>query len=472
MLQPLRGPFFLYDLPRNAKELLSVEKRLGYAPVALHLQQKGFEEQSNYHLSPGYAAEMEMIRMLKEQNRLLTLDGEKPVANLVESVVRHLRVHGTREMLKNDAEKKAARAKKAAEDKAAREYLEGATIKLAEGLHKSGALSARAELQRTEKIREHYIEPRGWKKRLIEAKRERLDEIETLLTARRMLESADGGGSGIGDVVLGMETAPSASPRGPPTGSGIGMGSALFSSSSVVRSSSPQRERSLSPKPPMRIDGRRTSLDGLQPRIDLQLSPRNWSGKRAYNRMPDAYAADHVPGVYAAVVDPTGEDRLPPPYLMREMRLQQQQRSRERLLRFNAYSSNYGYEVAPADANSYGEKTALSGGFALRTGPAEKIGLTSLGGDYMRLDTSEGAPPVKEQLKDALQKNLARVMDLFRELDVDSNGMVSIMEFRQALPLLFGPDGCPEEVADELFVSFDKDGGGTVDYRELQRALR
>ena len=73
--------------------------------------------------------------MLKEQNRLLTLDGEKPVANLVESVVRHLRVHGTREMLKNDAEKKAARAKKAAEDKAAREYLEGATIKLAEGLH-------------------------------------------------------------------------------------------------------------------------------------------------------------------------------------------------------------------------------------------------------------------------------------------------------------------------------------------------
>ena len=87
MLQPLRGPFFLYDLPRNAKELLSVEKRLGYAPVALHLQQKGFEEQSNYHLSPGYAAEMEMIRMLKEQNRLLTLDGEKPVANLVESVV-------------------------------------------------------------------------------------------------------------------------------------------------------------------------------------------------------------------------------------------------------------------------------------------------------------------------------------------------------------------------------------------------
>ena len=157
---------------------------------------------------------------------------------------------------------------------------------------------------------------------------------------------------------------------------------------------------------------------------------------------------------------------------MREMRLQQQQRSRERLLRFNAYSSNYGYEVAPADANSYGEKTALSGGFALRTGPAEKIGLTSLGGDYMRLDTSEGAPPVKEQLKDALQKNLARVMDLFRELDVDSNGMVSIMEFRQALPLLFGPDGCPEEVADELFVSFDKDGGGTVDYRELQRALR
>ena len=77
----------------------------------------------------------------------------------------------------------------------------------------------------------------------------------------------------------------------------------------------------------------------------------------------------------------------------------------------------------------------------------------------MRLDTSEGAPPVKEQLKDALQKNLARVMDLFRELDVDSNGMVSIMEFRQALPLLFGPDGCPEEVADELFVSFDEDGG-------------
>ena len=106
--------------------------------------------------------------------------------------------------------------------------------------------------------------------------------------------------------------------------------------------------------------------------------------------------------------------------------------------------------------------------FALRVGPAENV---SAAMGTTKIDMSEGAPPLKDQLRDALQKNLARVIDLFREWDDDGNGTVSKREFRLALPML-GLVGCPANVADELFDSFDKDGGGSVDYDELSRALR
>ena len=40
------------------------------------------------------------------------------------------------------------------------------------------------------------------------------------------------------------------------------------------------------------------------------------------------------------------------------------------------------------------------------------------------------------QIKQALHKNLARVIDLFREWDEDGSGNVSKKEFRKAMPML------------------------------------
>ena len=51
-------------------------------------------------------------------------------------------------------------------------------------------------------------------------------------------------------------------------------------------------------------------------------------------------------------------------------------------------------------------------------------------GSHGKLLTGEGAPPIVDQLRDALQANLARVIDLFREWDDDASGSVSKLEFR------------------------------------------
>ena len=91
-----------------------------------------------------------------------------------------------------------------------------------------------------------------------------------------------------------------------------------------------------------------------------------------------------------------------------------------------------------------------------------------------------------ERLREALTANAARVTDLFREWDDDGDGAVDKREFRAVLPLLGealerdafggGPGGggampTVREV-DALFDSFDADGSGSIDYRELHRLLR
>ena len=87
-------------------------------------------------------------------------------------------------------------------------------------------------------------------------------------------------------------------------------------------------------------------------------------------------------------------------------------------------------------------------------------------------DTSldKGDAPVAEQLRAALIKNSVRVMDLFREWDENGDGTISKDEFRRAMPMLgmHAPDGA----TDEVFDSFDRDGGGTIDFRELNAQLK
>ena len=73
------------------------------------------------------------------------------------------------------------------------------------------------------------------------------------------------------------------------------------------------------------------------------------------------------------------------------------------------------------------------------------------------------------QLRDALNKNAGKVIDLFREWDANGDGMVSRKEFHKAMPVLGLDVG--KEVVDELFSSFDPDGGGSISYEELKKLL-
>jgi len=75
------------------------------------------------------------------------------------------------------------------------------------------------------------------------------------------------------------------------------------------------------------------------------------------------------------------------------------------------------------------------------------------------------------QLQQALHQSLVRVVDLFHDWDEDGDGFVSLTEFRQVLPLI-GLHDVPRDRIDALFRSFDKDGSGKLEYREMYTALR
>ena len=76
-----------------------------------------------------------------------------------------------------------------------------------------------------------------------------------------------------------------------------------------------------------------------------------------------------------------------------------------------------------------------------------------------------------EAMKKAMVRQCARVVDFFRHLDVNGDGTVARKEFGAALPLLgFGSDG--RSAIEALFDALDADGSGTLEYEELNAALR
>ena len=74
------------------------------------------------------------------------------------------------------------------------------------------------------------------------------------------------------------------------------------------------------------------------------------------------------------------------------------------------------------------------------------------------LDESPGAPPISDQIKDALHKNSTRVVDLFRNWDTDGDGSVTRHEFHRAMTML-GLE-VPKMYIDEIYDEWDIDGGG------------
>ena len=86
----------------------------------------------------------------------------------------------------------------------------------------------------------------------------------------------------------------------------------------------------------------------------------------------------------------------------------------------------------------------------------------------VQLDPEDG--DVQEQLRQILIDNAVRVIDLFRDWDDDENGRVDKKEFRKAMKAL-GLD-VPRKEVDGLFDTFDPDGGGSIEYGELNKALK
>ena len=106
--------------------------------------------------------------------------------------------------------------------------------------------------------------------------------------------------------------------------------------------------------------------------------------------------------------------------------------------------------------------------YALRVGLPQ--GVSGALGSKTKLLTGEGAPPILDQIRDALAKNLSRVINLFREWDDDGNGSVSKAEFRKGLSIL-GLDISKED-ANALFDTLDADGGGTLEFNEMSKKLK
>ena len=71
------------------------------------------------------------------------------------------------------------------------------------------------------------------------------------------------------------------------------------------------------------------------------------------------------------------------------------------------------------------------------------------------LDEGPDAPPISQQIKAALTKNSARVIDLFKSWDADGNGKITRKEFHQAMPAL--GLHVPKADIDELFNEWDED---------------
>ena len=84
--------------------------------------------------------------------------------------------------------------------------------------------------------------------------------------------------------------------------------------------------------------------------------------------------------------------------------------------------------------------------------------------------TTDGSETIPDQLRKALQKNHARAIDLFRQLDDNKSGSVSQTEFIKAMGE-FGMVADAEALA-AVFRTFDTDGSGSIAYAELDRLLR
>ena len=88
----------------------------------------------------------------------------------------------------------------------------------------------------------------------------------------------------------------------------------------------------------------------------------------------------------------------------------------------------------------------------------------------VKLKPIEDGKGVVEQLRDILNENAVRVIDLFRSWDEDGNGTITVKEMRKAITAL-GYSASKDDFMD-LFRQLDSDGSGSIEYKELHKVLR
>ena len=90
-------------------------------------------------------------------------------------------------------------------------------------------------------------------------------------------------------------------------------------------------------------------------------------------------------------------------------------------------------------------------------------------------DDDDAEKTVTQKIAAALRENLARVLDLFRQMDENDDGEISREEFMIAFAeennLLQGLD-VPTSACGALFDEWDADGSGTITFSELKTVLK
>jgi chemotaxis protein histidine kinase CheA len=89
----------------------------------------------------------------------------------------------------------------------------------------------------------------------------------------------------------------------------------------------------------------------------------------------------------------------------------------------------------------------------------------------IQADPHASAAAALEQVKQEMRNNKARVVDLFRSLDTDGSGSVTVDEFSKGLPSI-GFDVSFKVGLDAFFAALDVDGSGSISYKELHKVLR
>ncbi|KOO33679.1 ankyrin repeat protein [Chrysochromulina tobinii] len=170
----------------------------------------------------------------------------------------------------------------------------------------------------------------------------------------------------------------------------------------------------------------------------------------------------------AAGVEPKAAAGVVPPKLARDV-------SAEITSAVYSIEMTNAVQAAAGAAMEEANRIGLSGEQALRfynAVQAAAIAVLDPSGDLLQGDEDEQSfkSTVETKLAIAIKKNAVRVMDLFRDWDENSDGVISKKEFRRALKNL--SLGGTSSDHDALFDKWDVDGSGALDYNELDKALR